>query len=638
MHKLTLFHKWVVVVLSAWLLLVPGLPRPAAAPIVPAPAVPVLDAAPLAQCTGTDLQIAAVTIEPDPPLTDEPYNVHVQIVNGGTVTATQSGATSWAVVSLGAPPGGGPTYQTEVPVDLDELTPGGTATAHLTIPGEQAPGGYHYMWVRIDSNNNVDENCSDGENNNLLGPITIAIPIELPPTPTLTPFPAPQIYFFQPGDVTVLRGSELTLRWQVYGDAVSVTLDGVPVPLEDTRTLVATESHVYTLRAQNPGGTVERVCRITVTDPTPTPCTLAVIHQFGATRTTISRGEETTLYWDLSGATEAYLNDQGVQGVSQRTVRLEQTTVFRLVAHNTCGDVERSLTIQVVFSTPTLTFTPTRTPVPTFTPTPTGTPTGTPTRYVLPTLTPTYSPPAGAGTATPNVTVPPTLGPQSPTITPGVLGTPDPLSSPLDPPTGTVVVETQMVATETPTLASTPTSTPTAIPELATVTPTPPWMAATKTHAALVGVTATAQAEDTATPLLTPTPTPTVVVPASAGGGTMLRLYLCPLGVLILFAVGVLVLSFVVPRIRERQQAELALSGQEPSFEPLSVEETGYEPLVDEAEFEPFTETLEFKASAEESPSAPLEIDDLLPDWKPKKNGDREPAEEQEQADDLSTH
>jgi hypothetical protein len=49
----------------------------------------------------------------------------------------------------------------------------------------------------------------------------------------------------------------------------------------------------------------------------------------------------------------------------------------------------------------------------------------------------------------------------------------------------------------------------------------------------------------TATPMLTPTQ------PLGVGS---VRMYVCPLGILILFSIGVLVLSLVLPRIRAREE------------------------------------------------------------------------------------
>ena len=497
--------------------------------------------APLQQScmSGPDLQIQSITIDPDPPTADQAYNVHVEIINAGIVTGTVD---TWTGVYLGDEPTGSPIYEIEVPASTAGLDHTGTHTSHLTIPGAYANAGYHYLWVMVDARDDItneDGNCPpDGETNNLSAPIELVIPADATPTPvppTATPFPPPQIYFFDPGTATIEVGGSVTLHWQVYGDSVSVTLDGVPVPLEDTRDIYPTESHVYTLRAENPGGVVEETSQVTVVAPTSTPaptstaCPVPTIHTFGATRTTIVRGTQTTLYWDLSGATSAFLDGSGVGGVAEKTVTLYQTTIFTLLARNDCGDTQRTLQITVRYATPTPTRTPTRTPRPTSTPTKTRTPTNTPTRKILPTLT-----------STPSTTPTPTLG-----ATATLPALHSPLASPTVPITAT--------ATLTPTWTPVPTQTPTAAPTKHLVTVTPTKLASQPTR--------------TATPLptsidsvFTPTPTPRF------GGGTI-RGYLCPLSILIIFSIAVLALSIILPRMRERQD-QAALNAVDALFAP----------------------------------------------------------------------
>jgi hypothetical protein len=545
---------------------------------------------PLAQAcsSGPDLQIQSVTIDPEPPAPNHSYNVHVEIINTGIVTGT---ADTWTGIYLGDGPSGSPDFETEVPANTAGLDHTGVHVSHLTVPSDYATSGYHYLWVQIDTRTDVGEgSCPGGENNNVTGPIEVFIPTDATPTPTQTPIPPPQIYFFDPGNVTIEPGESVTLSWQAYGDAVSVTLDGVSVPLQDTRTVQPTENHVYTLRAENPGGFVERTCRITVREPTatptpsPTPCTLAIIHEFGATKTSILRGQETTLYWDLSGATEAYLDGKGVEGVSQKTVTLNQTTIFTLLAHNDCGDVEKTLKISVRYATPTLTPSPTRTATPTHTPRP---PTATPTRNVLPTPTATLTASAtptgtvtttGTQTPTPDLATPPTLGPQTPTITPGVTSTSSALNSPLTPPTPsktadktstvesetvevtpTQVVTATLAATATKTSISPHTPTVTSSPPLMTVTPTPSWFTATPSPQ-----------PPTATPVAVGGEAPPTAEPTSVPELGTVRMYLCPLGVLIVFAIGVLALSIVLPRLRERQETKEAypLESADTVFDP----------------------------------------------------------------------
>ncbi len=482
-----------------------------------------LQPAPLQQaCDGfPDLRILSMSPSPDPPLVGVAFDVVVEIVNQGGVASTTD---TWTYLYVDQLPDGSSSFPQRA--STNGLGAGATMSTRLTVPGSLATYGSHTVAVLLDAVDELDEGpeaTCPGEGNNSS---TLGLYIQDPPTPTTvpptpTPFPPPTIYFFDPQSVTVLEGESVTLKWQVYGLQTTVTLDGDAVSLEGEHTIVPLQpEHVYTLRAENPGGYTVATSRVRVVKPTSTPtptatpCPLATIHQFGATKTTIYRGEETTLYWDLSGATEAYLNGSGVVGVSQKIVALDQTTVFTLVAQNKCGDVQKSLTIDVRFATPSPTLRPTNTPFPTWTPTATP-PAPTPTRYMLPTPTPV---------------------PRTPTITPGV---PAPMESPLEPsPTPTWTATSTQTATPTPT--ETPTGTPTLVPtrrlEMVTATPTP------TTQPVVQAVTPTL-------PPATPTPLITPTQPLSVGS---MRMYVCPLGVLILFSIGVLVLSLVLPRVRGR--------------------------------------------------------------------------------------
>jgi hypothetical protein len=123
--------------------------------------------------------------------------------------------------------------------------------------------------------------------------------------------------------------------------------------------------------------------------------------------------------------------------------------------------------------------------------------------------------------------------------------------SPVEPETAvpSATATEEVAGTETPTPLPTSTSLPTHTPEpvatkqLATVTPSqvPP-----------VGQQATPTRQPTSAPA-TITPTP------SSGVGSTMRMYLCPLGILIAFSGIVLALSIIVPRIRERREEREAL-------------------------------------------------------------------------------
>jgi hypothetical protein len=72
-------------------------------------------------------------------------------------------------------------------------------------------------------------------------------------------------------------------------------------------------------------------------------------------------------------------------------------------------------------------------------------------------------------------------------------------------------------------------------------------------------------------------------------------MYLCPLGVLLVFAMGVLVLSIVLPRIQERRQAQ-----------------QGYAPALSEAAFDPDEPLFDEELSSEDLLSD-LWVDEPVP-------------------------
>jgi hypothetical protein len=94
---------------------------------------------------------------------------------------------------------------------------------------------------------------------------------------------------------------------------------------------------------------------------TPTPVALAQIN-FRADQTTITRGQCTTLRWDVDNATSVYLDGNGVQGHGLQQVCPNNTATYTLRVTAPVGATDRNLTITV--QVPANTSTPTRTPTP----------------------------------------------------------------------------------------------------------------------------------------------------------------------------------------------------------------------------------------------------------------------------------
>jgi hypothetical protein len=113
-------------------------------------------------------------------------------------------------------------------------------------------------------------------------------------------------------------------------------------------------------------GTAPVVTR-TPTPVTPTAISPAQIN-FRADQTTITRGQCTTLRWDVENATTVYLEGNGVPGHSSQQVCPNNTTTYTLRVVAPAGATERNVTINV--QAPPITITPTRTSTPTRTPTP----------------------------------------------------------------------------------------------------------------------------------------------------------------------------------------------------------------------------------------------------------------------------
>jgi hypothetical protein len=81
-------------------------------------------------------------------------------------------------------------------------------------------------------------------------------------------------------------------------------------------------------------------------EPTPT-AQLPSISYFSCDPCVLEPGEATTLRWDLSGATAAYLDGEGVAAPGSTVVAPDQTTTYRLEAVAERGSVERLVTVTV---------------------------------------------------------------------------------------------------------------------------------------------------------------------------------------------------------------------------------------------------------------------------------------------------
>jgi hypothetical protein len=155
-----------------------------------------------------------------------------------------------------------------------------------------------------------------------------------PPTPRL-----PSITYFTCDPCVVEPGGATTLRWDLAG-ATAAYLDGQGVIAPGSKVVYPDQTTTYQLVAIGEEGQSEKTVTVEVRG-------LPIIHYFTCLPCEISRGEQSTLSWDLSGATAAYLDGYGVPAPGNTLVAPVQTTTYRLVAVGERGSVERLVTVSV---------------------------------------------------------------------------------------------------------------------------------------------------------------------------------------------------------------------------------------------------------------------------------------------------
>ncbi len=156
------------------------------------------------------------------------------------------------------------------------------------------------------------------------------------PTPTSV---MPVISEFRCDPCVVEPGQAADLSWDVAG-ATTVTLDGRGVVAPGSMTVVPDQTTTYRLVALNGSGQSEKTITVEVRG-------LPVIHFFTCLPCEVFRGEASSLGWNLSGGTAAYLDGEGVTAPGSTMVAPDQTTTYRLVAVSDRGSVERLVTVTV---------------------------------------------------------------------------------------------------------------------------------------------------------------------------------------------------------------------------------------------------------------------------------------------------
>jgi hypothetical protein len=163
------------------------------------------------------------------------------------------------------------------------------------------------------------------------------------PTPTPQPGPTsalrPTITYLTCDPCVVEPGGAATLHWDLSG-ASAAYLDGQGVTAPGSTVVYPDQTTTYRLVVIGENGQSEKTVTVEVLG-------LPTIHYFTCLPCEISKGEQSTLSWDLSGATAAYLDGHGVAAPGSTLVAPDQTTTYRLEAVGEAGSVERLVTVNV---------------------------------------------------------------------------------------------------------------------------------------------------------------------------------------------------------------------------------------------------------------------------------------------------
>jgi hypothetical protein len=157
-------------------------------------------------------------------------------------------------------------------------------------------------------------------------------------TPSIASFTA------VPGVITAGQSTEL--RWNVAG-ATSVSIDqGIgAVPITGTLQVSPATHTIYTLTATGTANSVTATVTVTVAQSS-----TVTISSFTSSPGTIHAGDQSTLQWNVSGATSVAI-DHGVGPVSlQGTIQVTPTenTTYTLTAGNGSGGTSATLTVSVI--------------------------------------------------------------------------------------------------------------------------------------------------------------------------------------------------------------------------------------------------------------------------------------------------
>ncbi len=167
---------------------------------------------------------------------------------------------------------------------------------------------------------------------------------------------APSIPLFSAQPTTIVAGQSSTLSWQVEG-ATSIAINPAAqmTAAASTLTVSPAKTTTYTLTASN--GDCSTTAQVTVT-VTPQTCQGLAINRFEADPLTIHRGEQSTLRWDVTGATSVAVAPGPQISASSNTMMVSPiaTTNYTLTAQNAVCTLIRQATVTVVDTTTLVDF------------------------------------------------------------------------------------------------------------------------------------------------------------------------------------------------------------------------------------------------------------------------------------------
>lgn len=161
----------------------------------------------------------------------------------------------------------------------------------------------------------------------------------------------PTIYAFNvAGETTINRGTTATLNWSVSQGATVSLSPGVGVVAGTTVDVTPTETTTYTLTASNAGGAVTKTKKITVIVP-------PVLQSLTGTTASVAPGSAAKLSWTATGAAYYKITSDtganfGNTVATSLTVRPQVTTTYTVVAANTAGTDQRTITVSVASAPP----------------------------------------------------------------------------------------------------------------------------------------------------------------------------------------------------------------------------------------------------------------------------------------------